>query len=248
MELFKRTDPPHLPFSLPEGLDARVLWDEKHKGHWAHIPNGRLFYATDFFGQRYSDRAVEYLLANKTLDWQTANWRNFEHEALNNIRFNHIHWQHEQVFICGQRRYQPRYTAWHGDPEAEYSYSGIHLKPRPWNDCLKSIRDRVQEVSSSRFNAVLLNWYRDGEDAMGWHSDNEPELGREPTIASVSFGAERDFHLRSNDKQWKISISLAHGSLLIMQGATQHHWQHALPKHLRVTDLRLNLTFRSVMV
>ncbi len=247
MESLQQKKTPRLPFELPVGLDANIRRDPADNGFWIDIPRGRLFYAPDFFGLHYSDRSLDYLLANDTLDWRTANWRDYEHEALESVRFRHIAWQHQQVFIYGQYRYQPRYTAWHGEAGAEYGYSGIRLKPRPWNACLDSIRQRLQAVSGTRFNAVLLNWYRDGRDAMGWHADNEPELGPRPSIASVSFGAERDFHLRSNDKRWKISIPLGHGSVLLMQGAMQHHWQHALPRRLRVNELRLNLTFRTVL-
>jgi alkylated DNA repair dioxygenase AlkB len=246
MNLFEQQAGPRLPFELPPGLGANVRWDALVAGFWIDLPRGTLFYGPQFFDQHFCDRSLDYLLANDTVDWRTANWKNYQHQALAKVQFKHVAWQHEQIFIYGQYRYQPRYTAWHGDAGAEYSYSGIQLKPRPWNACLDSVRDQVQNLSNTRFNSVLLNWYRDGGDAMGWHADNEPELGPRPTIASVSFGAERDFHLRSNDKRWKLSIPLAHGSVLLMQGELQQYWQHALPKRLRVRDLRLNLTFRKV--
>jgi len=235
-----------LPFKIPDGMDARVCWNEAEKGFRIDIPHGQLFYAPHFFGQSTGDQSLDFLLANDTLDWRTANWRDFQHQRLETVSFKHVAWRHEQIMVYGRHHYQPRYTAWHGDAGVKYGYSGIQLKPRPWNVCLDSIRDQIQKISGTRFNAVLLNWYRDGLDAMGWHADNEPELGPHPTIASVSLGAERDFHLRSNDKRWKLSIPLTHGSLLMMQGALQHHWQHALPKRRRVKDLRLNLTFRTV--
>jgi alkylated DNA repair dioxygenase AlkB len=246
MNLSKQREEPLLPFELPSGLESQVRWSSSDNGFWIKIPRGRLFYAPGFFETQYSDRCLDYLLANDSLDWRTADWRSYQREALESVKFRHIAWRHQAIFIYGQYRYQPRYTAWHGEAGAEYGYSGIRLQPRPWNDCLDSIRDRLQTVSGTRFNAVLLNWYRDGQDAMGWHADNEPELGPRPTIASVSFGAERDFHLRSNDKHWKLSIPLAHGSVLLMQGELQQYWQHALPKRLRIRDLRLNLTFRTV--
>lgn len=246
MDLFDDRHTLRLPFELPEGLDATVSWSGEDNGFWIELPHGRLFYSARFFSRRSSDRCLDYLLANDSVDWRQARWRDYQHEALSGVKFKHIAWRHDKIFIYGKYRYQPRYTAWHGDAGAEYSYSGIHLKPRAWNPCLEFIRDHLQDVARSRFNAVLLNWYRDGEDAMGWHADNEPELGPEPTIASVSFGAPRDFHLRSNDRRWKLSIPLEHGTLLLMQGELQHHWQHALPKRRGIKDSRVNLTFRYV--
>jgi alkylated DNA repair dioxygenase AlkB len=246
MDLFDPTGTLRPPFDLPEGLGAKVSWSEADNGFWIELPRGRLFYSAQFFDRRSSDRCLDYMLANDTTDWRKAHWREYQHEALSQVKFKHIDWQHDKIFIYGQYRYQPRYTAWHGDSDAEYSYSGIHLEPKPWNPCLEFIRERIQHVANDRFNAVLLNWYRDGEDAMGWHSDNEKELGSKPTIASVSFGAERDFHLRSNDRRWKLSIPLEHGSLLLMQGEMQQHWQHALPKRLRIKESRVNLTFRQI--
>jgi len=246
MDLFDQPETRGLPFDLPTGLDYEVNWSEADAGFRVTLPHARLFYAPAFFDQQSSDYFLDYLLANDTNDWRQTKWRDFQHDELKKVTFRHIAWRHDQIFIYGHYRYQPRYTAWHGDANSEYTYSGIHLKPQAWNPCLESMRDRIQTVANTGFNSVLLNWYRDGEDAMGWHADNEFELGPEPTIASVSLGAVRDFHLRSIDKRWKISIPLAHGSLLLMQGAMQHHWQHALPKRLRVKESRVNLTFRQV--
>jgi alkylated DNA repair dioxygenase AlkB len=160
-----------------------------------------------------------------------------------------IRWQQEAIVIFGQRRQVPRLVAWHGDPGAGYRYSGTDHHPEPWTPELESIRERASALSGARFNAVLLNLYRDGRDGMGWHADDEPELGRNPAIGSVSLGATRRFCLRHRRrKDLKVDLDLPHGSLLLMGGATQHHWVHALPKTRRAAGERINLTFRWVAV
>jgi alkylated DNA repair dioxygenase AlkB len=158
-----------------------------------------------------------------------------------------IRWQQEEIVIFGQRRQVPRLVAWHGDPGASYRYSGTDHHPEPWTPELEYIRERVSVLSGAAFNAVLLNLYRDGRDGMGWHADDESELGRNPAIGSVSLGATRRFCLRHRRrKDLKIDLDLPHGSLLLMGGATQHHWVHALPKTQRPVGERVNLTLRWV--
>ena len=158
-----------------------------------------------------------------------------------------IDWQHEEVLIFGQRRPVPRLVAWHGDPGASYTYSGTPHQPLPWTPALELVRERVLSLTGCTFNSVLLNLYRDGRDGMGWHSDDEPELGRDPVIASVSLGAPRRFCLRHRRrKDQRLDVSLGHGSLLLMAGATQHHWVHAVPKTALPVGPRVNLTFRQI--
>ncbi len=128
-----------------------------------------------------------------------------------------------------------------------YSYSGINSNPNPWNKGLTYIKQKIQSVTEDQFNSVLLNWYRNGEDYLNWHSDDEKELGQNPTIGSVNFGETRDFLIRRIDNPtMKISIPLKHGTLLIMRGEMQHHWQHSVPKRKRVKGSRFNLTFRQI--
>lgn len=159
-----------------------------------------------------------------------------------------IDWQQEEIMIFGACRPVPRLVAWHGDPSAHYTYSGTPHAPRAWTPRLQRIRARVQALSGAGFNAVLLNLYRDGRDGMGWHSDDEPELGPAPVIASVSLGATRRFCLRHRRrKELKLDLSLEHGSLLLMAGLTQRHWVHAVPKTSRPVGERINLTFRLVL-
>ena len=158
-----------------------------------------------------------------------------------------IQWKQEPVILFGKQIMQPRLTAYCGDPDHPYGYSGIMMETQPWYPFMQEIRERVENFTQHSFNGVLLNYYRDGQDSMGWHRDNEKELGLNPVIASVSFGAERKFqfrHYRQKDK--RVSILLHHGSLLVMKGSTNHHWEHQLPKSKQVTSERINLTFRSV--
>lgn len=158
-----------------------------------------------------------------------------------------IDWRDEEIIMFGRRLPVPRRVAWHGDPGASYTYSGTLHVPQPWTPELTSIRDLVQQLSGASFNAVLLNLYRDGRDGMGWHADDEPELGPNPVIASVSLGATRRFCLRHRRRRdLRVDLPLAHGSLLVMSGPTQHHWVHALPKTTVPVGERINLTFRQV--
>jgi len=159
-----------------------------------------------------------------------------------------VAWEQRAIRLFGQEIPQPRLTAWYGDPDARYTYSGLAWEPRPWTAALRALRQRVEAATGARFNSVLLNQYRDGRDSMGWHADDESELGPAPAIASLSLGATRRFRLRARPgpRPAPLSLDLPGGSLLLMRGPTQQHWQHALPKTSRPVGPRLNLTFRWV--
>ena len=159
-----------------------------------------------------------------------------------------VAWEQRAIRMFGQELPQPRLTAWHGDPAARYTYSGLTWEPQPWTPALLDLCQRIAAATATPFNSVLLNYYRDGRDSMGWHSDDEPELGDAPAIASLSLGAMRRFRLRPRGglAHLPLSLDLPSGSLLLMRGPTQHHWQHALPKTARPVGPRLNLTFRWV--
>jgi alkylated DNA repair dioxygenase AlkB len=159
-----------------------------------------------------------------------------------------VAWEQRAIRMFGQELPQPRLTAWHGDPAARYTYSGLTWEPQPWTPALLDLRQRIATAAAEPFNSVLLNYYRDGRDSMGWHSDDEPELGAAPAIASLSLGATRRFRLRPRGglAHAPLSLDLPSGSLLLMRGPTQQHWQHALPKTARPVGSRLNLTFRWV--
>lgn len=154
-------------------------------------------------------------------------------------------WRQETVTVFGKRHLQPRLTAWHGD--RRYTYSGLALDPQPWTPLLLQVKAAVESASGHHFNSVLLNYYRDGRDSMGMHSDDERELGPNPVIASVSLGEERPFILRHKRTGETLRIVLPSGSLLVMAGATQHHWLHGINKSARKMGPRLNLTFRNIV-
>jgi alkylated DNA repair dioxygenase AlkB len=156
-------------------------------------------------------------------------------------------WRQETIQMYGKAVPIPRLSAWYGDPGCAYSYSGIDMTPAPWTSALAAIKSHVERVAVADFNSVLCNLYRDGDDSVAWHADDEPELGPRPVIASVSLGATRTFCLRHRDdpeRRWQ--IDLEHGSLLVMQGSTQRHWLHQLPKTTRRVGRRINLTFRVI--
>jgi alkylated DNA repair dioxygenase AlkB len=157
-----------------------------------------------------------------------------------------IAWKQESMVMYGKKINFPRLTAWYGDQDKPYSFSGITLCPLPWHDLLLTIKSRIEEVAASRFNSVLLNLYRDGNDSISWHTDAEPELGLNPVIGSVNLGATRKFQLRHHITNERIDIELTHGSLLIMQGELQHYWQHQVPKTNKKISPRINLTFRLI--
>jgi alkylated DNA repair dioxygenase AlkB len=160
---------------------------------------------------------------------------------------HNIDWRQEEMKMFGKVVPFPRLTAWYGDPEASYRYSGTTFQPTPWIPELLSLREKIQDVVNHPFNSVLLNYYRDGQDSMGWHADNEKELGRNPVIASLNLGASRPFQLKHNTLGDKQEIILEHGSLLIMAGALQHHWKHQIPKRKKIQEPRINLTFRQIL-
>lgn len=168
-----------------------------------------------------------------------------------------VDWKSARITMFGQSVALPRKTAWFGDPGMRYTYSGISLEPLAWTPTLLGIRARVEEANGSTFNSVLLNFYRDGRDSVSWHSDDEPELGEDPVIGSVSFGSERPFCLRHKavrardpertNRDLQLTLSLPNGSYLEMGAGIQRCWMHQLPKRPRLTEERINLTFRKIV-
>ncbi len=161
---------------------------------------------------------------------------------------NNIPWKQEPIKIFGKEIMQPRLTAWYADKGVRYSYSGITMQPIVWTGVLSKIKSQVEQKSKYRFNSALLNLYRDGNDSMGWHRDNEKELGTNPVIASISFGETRKFQIRTyRKKENLISLELEHGSFLLMGGETQSYWEHRVPKTTKPIGQRINITFRNVL-
>ncbi|TLF43132.1 alpha-ketoglutarate-dependent dioxygenase AlkB family protein [Maribacter aurantiacus] len=156
-------------------------------------------------------------------------------------------WQQDDIKVFGKFYAQPRLTALYGNNGRPYSYSNITMKPHRFSKVLLEIKSEIEKYVSPEFTTCLLNLYRDGKDSNGWHADNEKELGKNPVIASVSLGAERMFHLKHNiDPSAKHKMILEHGSLLVMQGETQHTWKHQIPKTAKPIGERINLTFRII--
>ena len=158
-------------------------------------------------------------------------------------------WQQQTIKIFGREVETPRLSAWYGDDGAVYRYSGVENQPLPWFSELLEIKFKLSEFTEQAFNSVLLNLYRDGRDSMGWHADDEPELGSQPFIASVSFGQARRFMMKhKTTKQLpSVNLTLTHGSLLIMAGNTQRYWKHSLPKSTKPMTQRINLTYRMII-
>lgn len=187
-----------------------------------NLPDADVVYYPHFFSEKKADRYFETLL-------------------------NETNWQQDDITVFGKTYQQPRLTALYGENGKSYTYSGITMKPLPFTSLLKEIKDLIETITKETFTTVLLNLYRNGQDSNGWHSDDEKELGKNPVIASVSFGAERVFHFKhKNNKELKKSIQLQHGSLLTMKGSTQKKWKHQLPKTKKVDSPRINLTFRAI--
>lgn len=185
------------------------------------IQNGEFLHINNFFDKATSDNYLKVLL--DTIDWKQ-----------------------EKMNMYGKELLFPRLTSWYGDNDKLYSFSGITLRPKQWTTDLLEIKRKVETKVEASFNSVLLNRYRNGNDSISWHSDAEKELGKNPIIASVNFGATREFQLRHIHTKEKLSIELSHGSLFIMLGELQHFWQHQIPKTKKPVSERINLTFRVI--
>jgi len=185
--------------------------------------NGEVHYYSSFFDKEKSDRFLNQLTSE-------------------------VAWRHEPIWMFGKKVMQPRLTALYGNPKVPYGYSGIEMETLEWTPFLSVIKENIEREAGVEFTHVLLNHYRDGQDSMGWHRDNEKVLGINPVIGSVSFGISRGFQLRLYaDKSNKKTILLEHGSLLLMKGETQHFWEHQVPKSKSVRGARINLTFRRII-
>jgi alkylated DNA repair dioxygenase AlkB len=160
---------------------------------------------------------------------------------------NNVSWQSDEVVIYGRRHILKRQTAWYGDKDFEYKYSGTKRTALQWTATLTELKSLAEKISGETYNSCLLNLYHDGADGMSWHADDEKMLKKEGAIASMSFGAERKFSFKHRQSKETRSVLLAHGSLMVMRGEIQRHWLHALPKSLKVKTPRINLTFRTII-
>ncbi len=189
---------------------------------WRLEPEGQLGYWSDWLGQDAATDCLHQL--QRELDWQQR-----------------------PIVLFGRQVMQPRLTAFHGDAGIAYRYSGKTLRAEDWPGVLVPLCDALEVALGMRFNSVLCNWYRDGQDSMGWHSDNEPELGKRPLIASISLGGVRQFRLKPLSGGECLALKPAHGSLIVMAGDLQQHWLHEVPKTRRTVGPRINLTFRRIL-
>lgn len=173
----------------------------------------------------------------------------YDPEACRRFRHHFVYahaWPENRYTYSGRQFILPRLQTWHADAGIRYSYSNNLLQTQPWTDVLSEIRARVETFLGHSFNAVLVNHYRNGEDHVGWHADNEPELGESPVIASLSFGAERIFAYRHKSTRATGQLLLRNGSLALMQAGFQQDWLHSIPPDRQVSEARINLTFRQV--
>ncbi|WP_165313518.1 alpha-ketoglutarate-dependent dioxygenase AlkB family protein [Vibrio ziniensis] len=200
-------------------MEFALFFLNESENNWVELPNARLFYAPNFLSKDHADQTFHILKKE-------------------------INWQQEKIRMFGKQVLQPRLQAWHGDKP--YTYSGLAMQPLPWTSTLFDLKSRAEAIAKHSFNSVLANLYRNGQDSMGWHQDNEIELGINPVIASITLGESRRFVLRHLITKERYQLELAHGSLFIMAGETQHYWQHSIPKTARHKDERINLTFRYI--
>lgn len=186
----------------------------------------------------HKDGLVNYY--GKILAYQEAN-------QYLDLLMQNILWKNDEVILFGKHIVTKRKTAWYGDSDYLYAYSNITKQALPWTKELSGLKQMVEEFAGVKFNSCLLNLYHNGNEGMGWHSDDEKSLGKNNTIASLSFGAERKFLFKHKQTRQIISFVLEHGSLLIMKAATQRNWLHSLPKCKNIVQPRINLTFRTIV-
>lgn len=207
---------------------------------------------TDLFGNIISAKSSPKMNSGLTVinNGEYLFYPNFFSKTESDLFFqkfkSEILWKQESMNMYGKQVMFPRLTAWYGDNDKPYSFSGITLSPHSWSKELLEIKNKIEPIAKTQFNSVLLNQYRNGNDSISWHTDAEKELGTNPIIGSVNFGATRKFQLRHIETKEKIEIELTHGSLLIMQGELQHFWQHQVPKTTQKVNERINLTFREI--
>lgn len=199
-----------------------TLENASQQGEILSLPDGKITLITDFIAAATARQYYQALLE------QTP-------------------WQQDSLNFGGRKVPIPRLQAWYGDKKSRYGYSGVALEPMPWTPLLLEMRGAIEEFADTHFNSVLLNFYRDGNDSVAWHSDDESELGHDPLIASLSLGCIRRFELKHRHRKLPKSVcDLPNGSLLVMGKGVQQNWQHAVPKQPGITEGRINLTFRTI--
>ncbi|CAN5820465.1 alpha-ketoglutarate-dependent dioxygenase AlkB [soil metagenome] len=199
----------------------------------------------DLFG---NDPTVNLLPVDGTVNYYGRILNHAETERYYESLLKSIPWKNDEAVIFGKHLVTARKVAWYGDNNYSYTYSGTTKHSLLWTEELRQLKEVVEQLSGVTFNSCLLNLYHDGNEGMAWHSDDEKSLGRNTTIASLSFGAERKFCFKHKRTQETVSLMLEDGSLLVMKDATQTHWLHRLPKSAKIKTPRINLTFRTIVV
>jgi alkylated DNA repair dioxygenase AlkB len=203
----------------------------------------------DLFSQEPKEREFEKIMLKDGEVWYMENFIPIE-KANNYFKdfAENINWRQEEIKLYGKTYPVPRKTAWYGYEGFNYKYSGIFCNPEPWTKELLGIKRVIESfLPNSNFNSVLLNYYRNGNDKVSWHADDEKGLGLNPLIASVSLGEKRRFDLKhKTDSTKKLKLELASGSLVVMKGALQHNWLHQIPVQKKISNSRINLTFRTI--
>jgi alkylated DNA repair dioxygenase AlkB len=199
----------------------------------------------DLFG---SDPTANLLPCDGTVNYFGSVLSATEADRLFEAMRTRIPWKSDELVLFGRRIVTSRQVVWFGDAGCSYTYSGTTKEAQPWNAELQELKELAERLTKTSYNSCLANLYHHGGEGMAWHSDDEKELGRNPTIASLSFGAERKFSFKHKRTQETVSLTLGHGSLLVMREATQHHWLHSLPKSKKIDASRINLTFRTILI
>lgn len=199
------------------------------------------------FGEPAADANKNLLPFDGIVNYHGMIFSIAEADKFLNVLSTDISWEHDEVMMFGKKIITKRKVAWYGDKPFDYTYSHVKKSALPWTSALKAIKDKVEACSGETYNSCLLNLYHSGEEGMGWHTDNEKELKKDGAIASISFGALRKFCFKHKETDEKVDLQLEHGSLVVMKGTIQSNWLHRLPPSKKVSQPRINLTFRTII-
>jgi alkylated DNA repair dioxygenase AlkB len=194
----------------------------------------------------FNDKKINIINKDGIVDYYGKIFSKIESDRLYELLLNNINWKNDEAIIYGKHIITKRKIAWYGDSDYSYKYSNISKQALPWTEYLLVIKKKVEEIIGSNFNSCLLNLYHNGKEGVTWHSDGEKTLGNTPLIASLSFRAERKFSFKHKQTKQLVSLILEHGSLLVMKDKTQTNWLHSLPITKKISNLRINLTFRTI--
>ncbi len=194
----------------------------------------------------FNDKKINIINKDGIVDYYGKIFSKIESDRLYKLLLNNINWKNDEAIIYGKHIITKRKIAWYGDSDYSYKYSNISKQALPWTEYLLVLKKKVEEIIGSNFNSCLLNLYHNGKEGVTWHSDGEKTLGNTPLIASLSFGAERKFSFKHKQTKQLVSLILEHGSLLVMKDKTQTNWLHSLPITKKISNLRINLTFRTI--